>query len=61
MLMMINVYLTINKNELIASINIEEKPHLNMTHSVTLPARTLAVVCVYNNLVPNKSGYIYEI
>ena len=32
-----------------------------MTHSVTLPARTLAVVCVYNNLVPNQSGYIYEI
>ena len=32
-----------------------------MTHSVTLPGRTLAVVCVYNNLVPNQSGYIYEI
>ena len=32
-----------------------------MTHSVTLPRRTLAVVCVYNNLVPNQSGYIYEV
>ena len=32
-----------------------------MTHSVTLPGRTLAVVCVYNNLVPNQSGYIYEV
>ena len=32
-----------------------------MTHSVTIPGRTLAVVCVYNNLVPNQSGYIYEI
>ena len=32
-----------------------------MTHSVTLPGRTLAIVCVYNNLVPNQSGYIYEI
>ena len=32
-----------------------------MTHSVTLPGRTLAVVFVYNNLVPNQSGYIYEV
>ena len=32
-----------------------------MTHSVTLPGRTLAVICVYNNLVPNQSGYIYEV
>ena len=49
------------QNELIASIDIEDKPQLNMTHSVTLPGRTLAVVCVYNNLVPNQSGYIYEV
>ena len=32
-----------------------------MTHSVTLPGRTIAIVCVYNNLVPNQSGYLYEI
>ena len=32
-----------------------------MTHSVTIPGRMLAVVCVYNNLVPNQSGYIYEV
>ena len=32
-----------------------------MAHSVTLPGRTLAIVCVYNNLVPNQSGYIYVI
>ena len=31
-----------------------------MTHSITLPGRTLATVCVYNNLVPEQSGYIYE-
>ena len=49
------------QNELIASIDIEEKPQLNMTHSVTIPGRTLAVVCVYNNLGPNQSGYIYEV
>ena len=49
------------QHELIASIDIEDKPQLNMTHSVTLPGRTLAIVCIYNNLVPNQSGYIYEI
>ena len=32
-----------------------------MTHSVTLPGRTLAIVCIYNNLVPEQSGYIYKI
>ena len=32
-----------------------------MAHSVTLPGRTLAIVCVYNNLNPDQSGYIYEI
>ena len=42
-----------------ASIDVEDKPQLNMTHSVTLPGRTLAIVSVYNNLVPNQSGYIY--
>ena len=28
---------------------------------MTLPGRMLAIVCVYNNLDPNQSGYIYEI
>ena len=32
-----------------------------MAHSITLPGRTLAIVCVYNNLDPDQSGYIYEI
>ena len=56
-----NVYLTINNMILVASIDVEDKPQLNMAHSVTLPGRTLAIVCVYNNLVPDQSGYIYEI
>ena len=34
------------QTELIASIDIEEKPQLNITHSVTVPGRTLAVVWV---------------
>ena len=32
-----------------------------MTHSVTIPERTLAIVCIYNNLDPNQSGSLYEI
>ena len=32
-----------------------------MTHSVTLLGRTLAIVCVYNDLNPDQSGCIYEI
>ena len=47
--------------ELIASIDIEDKPQLNMTHSVTIPGRTLAIIYVYNNLDPNQSGSLYEI
>ena len=46
---------------MVASIDVEDKSQLNITHSVTLPGRTLAIVCIYNNLVPNQSGYIYEI
>ena len=49
------------QQELIASIEIEDKPQLNMTHSVTVPGRTLAIVCICNNLDPNQSGSLYEI
>ena len=49
------------QHELIASIDIEDKPQLNMTHSVTIPGRTLAIVCIYNNLDPNQNGSLYGI
>ena len=49
------------QQELVASIDMEDKPQLNMTHSVTIPGRTLAIVCVCNNLDPNQSGSLYEI
>ena len=32
-----------------------------MAHSVTIPGRTLAIVCIYNNLDPHQSGSLYEI
>ena len=49
------------QHELIASTDVEDKPQLHMTHSVTIPGRTLAIVCIYNNLDPNQSGSLYEI
>ena len=49
------------QQELVASIDIEDKPQLNMTHSVTVPGRTLAIVCICNNLDSNQSGSLYEI
>ena len=49
------------QQELVASIDIEDRPQLNMTHSVTIPGRTLAIVCMYNNLDPKQSGSLYEI
>ena len=49
------------QQELVASIDIEDKLQLNMTHSVTVPGRTLAIVCICNNLDPNQSGSLYKI
>ena len=42
------------QQELVASIDIEDKPQINMAHSVTIPGRTLAIVCIYNNWIPIK-------
>ena len=49
------------QQELVASIDIEDKPQVNMIHSVTIPGRTLAIVSVCNNLDPKQSGSLYEI
>ena len=49
------------QQELVASIDIEDKPQINMVHSVTIPGRTLSIVCIYNNLEPHQSGSLYEI
>ena len=49
------------QQELVASVDIEDKPQISMAHSVTIPGRTLANVCVYNNLDPHQSGSLYEI
>ena len=48
------------QQELIASLEIEDKPHLRAITSMQLPGRTLAVIQVNSNLEPEQSGQIYE-
>ena len=49
------------QQELIASLDVEDKPQLSLTTSVLLPGRTLAVIQVNSNLEPEQSGQINEI
>ena len=49
------------QQELIASLNVEDKPQLSLATSMTLPGRTLAVIQVNNDLEPEQSGQMYEI
>ena len=49
------------QQELVASMDIENKPQLSLANSVTLPGRSLIVVCVQSNLEPDQSGQIYEV
>ena len=49
------------EQELIASMNIKNQPQLSLANSMTLPGRSLIVVCVRNNLKPDQSRQIYEI
>ena len=49
------------KQELIASLDVKDKPQLSLATSVLLPERTLAVIQVNNNLEPEQSDQIYEI
>ena len=48
------------QQELIASLEIEDKPQLRAITSMQLPGRTLAVIQVNSNLEPEQSGQIYE-
>ena len=49
------------QHELVASLDIEDKPQLSLANSVTLPGRSLAVIEVYNNLELDQSRQLYEI
>ena len=49
------------QQELIASLNVENKPQLSLANSMTLPGRDLAVIKVNTDLKPEQSGQMYEI
>ena len=49
------------QQELIASLNVENKPQISLANSMTLPGRTLAVIQVNTDLKPEQSGQMYEI
>ena len=53
--------LAYQQQDIVASVEVEEKPQIFMTHSVTIPGRSLAIVFVFNNLKPHQSGSLYEI
>ena len=61
MLPMGKCILDYQQQELIASVDLENEPQLYITHSVNIPGRTLAIVCIYNNLDPKQSRSLYEI
>ena len=42
-------------------MDMEIRPHLSLTDSISLSGRTLAVIHVNNNLTQEQSGHFYEI
>ena len=42
-------------------MDVEDKPQLNLAYSIVLPERSLAIICVHNNLSPDQSGQLNEI
>ena len=44
-----------------ASLDIGDKPQLILANSMTLPGRSLVIVCVYNTLEPDQSRQLHEI
>ena len=53
--------LAYQQQEIVASVELDERPQIFMAHSVTIPGRSLAIVSVHNNLNPHQSGSLYEI
>ena len=49
------------QQELLAATDLENEPQLYVTHSMNIPGRTLAIVCVHNDLDPKQSGSLYEV
>ena len=61
MLMMEKCVLDYQQQELVASMDIENKPQCSLTNSVYLPGRSLIVVCVQSTSEHDQSGQLYEV
>ena len=46
---------------LVATTDIEVKPHLTLSNPISIPGRTLATVQVNSTLTQEQSGSLYEI
>ena len=46
---------------MVAATDMEIRPHLSLTSSVSIPGRTLTVVHVNNTLTKEQSGHLYEV
>ena len=49
------------QQELVVAMDMEIRPHLSLTSSVSIPGRTLAIVQVNNTLTQEQSGHLYEV
>ena len=49
------------QQELVAEMDMEIRPHLSLTSSVSIPGRSLAVEQVNNALTQEQSGHLYEV
>ena len=49
------------QQELVAAIDMEIRPHLSLTNSISIPGRTLDVVQVNNTLTQEQSGHLHEV
>ena len=49
------------QQDLVAATDMEIRPHMSLTNSISLPGRILAVIYVNNNLTLEQRGYLYDI
>ena len=49
------------QQELVVAMDMEIRPYLSLTSSVSIPGRTLAVVQVNNTLTQEQSGHLHEV
>ena len=46
---------------MVATLDMEIRPHFSLANSISIPGRTLAVVQVNNTLTQEQSAHLYEV